>query len=86
VTTTSHPEKEPTDVLNMFFPPITVLLGTVSVSIKIILSVHLVQRAKFYHNTQSTSCVVGYVFLNMEKGDNYVKDKKLPDQNVECSM
>jgi len=59
----------------MFFPPITVLLGTVSVSIKIILSVHLVQRAKFYHNTQSTSCVVGYVFLNMEKGDNYVKDK-----------
>jgi len=49
VTTTSHPEKEPTNVLNMFMEdaPITVLLRTVSVSIKNILSVNLFQRAKF---------------------------------------
>jgi len=67
VTTTSHPEKEPTDVLNMFFPPITVLLGTVSVSIKNILCVSLFQRAKFIQIHKVHHMLLAMCFLKWKR-------------------
>ena len=48
--------------------PVKVLPGEIRAAIKSVVNTHLFKGVKFYHNTQSATRVVGYVFDKIHKG------------------